>query len=374
MKLNGKYLFNLFDLQRNFDPLQAYAKLGEFTEFARIHSMHLALMIRAKGAPYKKAEYLSKDLFMQILCCALGEQDWPDTADTPEACFNAFALPQDLQSEDSEPYTLEISEGRYAQKLAHITKDAALTHAPEDTRKALTLLAICELAEIDAEQCSFRSEEKLAAASSFAIEPFSAENHLRLTVSDQPYRFLYHTEDTLAEGSTIRTVQLQAIGGIGAKKKVVIELYSQAGAMVSSTQLSLGECRYVTAAGNRIIGFLPTQRKADTSAIRWNNAGCTQLHIETSVPWNLSFADHVSCFDTAGEQEGFLLIRKGRVLSDHYHQFEDMATRSRLDTLDDAVEVVLSKTGYRILTKHGRIISNERETNKTRIVSLYRKS
>lgn len=364
MKLNGNTIVNLLDLQRNFDPLQAYAQLKVYHQFVRIHSLFLGLMIGEQQAEHIKKSFFCTDILENA---AEGKRlsDKYTARECLRELLDTFMINEtrsaydDIKKEIRDEWEKEIARGRYFEKLAYIEKDAGLGHTLQDAQKAVVLLAICEMAEMNAENCRFVSKIKKPAERQSDIKDFTAKDALQIAVGDLPYKFWYHAEDTLAEGETIRTVQLTATGSMSTKKTAVIELYEKkSGKMVCRETLAVGECRWLTAAGDRVIGLLPRVSEANGHRIEWEDGACTALTIHGRQSWTLA-AQKISCFATAGEKEGFLLLREGRVISLYYKLFDDDQHRIRMSMIKNAVEVAHDKRGYRILTADGRVFSSE---------------
>lgn len=411
LKIHGKGILHMLDLKREFDPWEIYKQLDVFCSFARIHSLPLSLMLGDE-----RAAFLDKKFWYYILN---GQYDEGDTAEDKkeydaiiscsgdaETCLKLFFKDYLMRrstikkSDDAKAYLElyfkecfnrqspltneeieagnkslgcmtqnnlkqldeDIQMGWYAEKISHISKAIDEKDSQEQVRKAVALLAICELAEVDARSHSFRTAKQTG------IEDFTAEKALTLKTGDLPYQYWHYEDKTLKEEEQIRTVKLTASG----TGKAVIELHSAGkNQCVERVELKAGESRWLNAVGNRVVKFLPNISMCGDQTITQVTRGQEKLQIRGAKndEWTLNISD-VSSFSTSGEHDGFLLIRNGEIVSLYYHRCSDAVSQMRLEMIPGPiVEVMLTGDGYLILRNNGQIASDFLKTDQ-KFVSL----
>lgn len=385
LKIHGKGILHILDLKREFDPWEIYNQLEVFCAFVRVHSLPLSLMIG-----HERAAILDKKFWYYVLtgqyCGKAADEDAKkheeiiSQSGDAQTCLKAFfddlfyretlmtradiaAGKKSIGNVANEKLAMlddEVREGRYIEKISHICQEIGTQDGSIQT--AIKMLAICELAEVDALSCSFRT------ANQSVISDFGAEKQLILKASSQPYQYWHYGDETLKEDEQIRTVKLTVSG----KGNAVIELYSMENQeCVERVMIEAGESRWLNAVGNRVIKFLPSSSTCGSQTITQETRGQEMLRIQGTKndEWVLNLPD-VSSFSTAGEEEGFLLIRNGEIVSLYYHRCNDTVSQMRLEMIPGpVVEVQLTSDGYLILRSNGQVASDFMKTDK-KYVSL----
>ena len=397
-RLNNKPILNFVDLQREFSPIEVYRQLPAFQSFAKVHCVPLPLLVsHTEDGETRKAAacFLDKAFWLGILQNAA----WPEAQSAAE-CFAYFknetyraalGLKSPADKEENAVQAgstkagieAETADEQIEEKLAFICKSTGLGETSEDARKAVTLLAVCEIAEMNALSCSF--ENLQAEPETGASDPdqpdeitaFPYENNAPLSVGVKPYRFWYYDDDTLTAGSRITTVRVEAKGGSNKYDIVTIELYSQKDkSCVQTITLREGEYRYCNVADGKIIKFLPSISLSDSLCLIRRDYSRPEISVLAygSDSW-VFHMESVSCFAAGERDAGFLFLQNGKVSTGFYKAAENYMVRLRFETIPEPLaEVVITQDGYKLLTASGTVISDTACNGETGVVSLDRYS
>lgn len=392
LKLNDIPIWNLTDLQREFSPMAAYERLPDFCDFARVHCIPLpqVLVSRENGKLYA-AKYFTKSFWYSILT----RQDWPEEVTSPEACLDELVRPlfeqeigggDENNAEQGEEERLRLSRERtdaaISEKLTYIVASASLSGNAGDIRKAVTLLAICQIAEVNPLHQSFRAvepdsdtpvpEEAEAAPNSDGaqsggeplITEFPFEKTAVLAASAEPYCYWYHDEEEPQQGSPIRTVCVKAQPGARPDHLVRIALFSPTtGACVQEITLKKGEFRYCNVSSGRIIGFLPDGTvSSDLAVVRDSYAEKYYTVIPRDADtWKLN-QQGITMAATASQQDGFLLLMDGKVSTAFYKPARDYMVQLQFDmVMMPVVELQVTTDGCRLLLEDGTVLCQGRK-------------
>lgn len=398
LKLNNIPIWNLVDLQREFSPMAAYERLPDFCDFARVHCVPLPQVLdsRENGELYV-AKYFTKSFWYSILT----RLDWPEEVASPEACLDALVRPlfeeeiggadeDNAEQGDEEKRRLsqEHTDAAISEKLSYIAASAGLSGDAGDIRKAVTLLAICQLAEVNPLHQSFRAVEPdsnppeqeeaapgpdsggVPSGGGPSITEFPFEKTAVLAASAEPYHYWYHEESEPREGAPIRTVCVKAQPGAQPDHLVRIALFSPTtGACVQEITLKKGEFRYCNVSSGRIIGFLPDGTvSSDLAVVR-------DSYLEkyyTVIPrdadaWKLN-QQGITMAAAASQQDGFLLLMDGKVSTAFYKPARDYMVRLQFDmVMTPVVELQVTSAGCRLLLEDGTVLCQGRKEQRRRV-------
>lgn len=397
LKINGHTVLNFLDLQEHFSPWAVWEQREAFAAFAKVHSKPLASWLIQKSGVHEELRYLDKAFWLKLLERDLRGEAFPEGENASEVLtaliHDSFA--QDLWDEKvQERLRQERALEQLDEKLNSILSGAGLESSPQDSWTAILLLAICQLAEMDARKQDFQrwtappQQERLAGQGQTEMEQsrgqhevnqFPQADKVSLKARSRPYRYLYHTEETLS-GQRIRTVRVEAVAGDCGARKAAIILCGPDGSRVLRIELAVGEYRDCTVCDGKVIGFLPTLSVHETQCLARKDYHSSEIRIipRNGIEWQLSVdaetARKTTCF-SAGDinKEGFLYIRDGKLMKAYYKPCENYTTRQKLDMIDDRlVEVRLVSGDYLLLTELGEVISSSPQWNgRTGVVTLY---
>lgn len=399
LKINDHIVLNIVDLQEHFYPWEIYDQREAFEVFAQVHCCPLTIWIKGENGAMDAARYLDKHFWLELL---RQKSDMEHREDhTPMDLIQGYLdkmLGGEIQKEEAaKRVRQEISALSLADKLEHICSSADLTVGEAET--AVSLLALCELAEIDARKQDFHRwlppveaaqeqhddvEQRLGQEQDLPVQVTAGEvsdfpevDKVVLRTRREPYRFRYHEADTLESG-TIKTVRLEASSRDGQELRV--ELCREDGSVVQTLEMKAGEYRDCNVANHRMICVLPTLSISDTLCVARKNYASTEITIipRDATEWTLNMdaatEKKISGF-AAGDnvKEGFLYLRSGRLMKGFYKPNENYGIRQQLEMVEDKlVEVRLAEGCYELLTEHGEIISSNPQRNgRTGVVSLY---
>lgn len=397
--LNNKPILNFIDLQREFSPMETYRHLPAFQVFAQVHCIPMPLVLsRTENGESKRyvAVYLKKSFWKDIL----QRGDWPEAQSAPE-CLRIFkeeeaqekinaaeiAEAQKKDVHDNEirlTVDKEVVDAQIEEKLAFICQSGSLGLDQDDIRKAVMLLAICEIAEMNALKCSFAAEPAESEAADVSetkkqddIANFPYENNAPLTAGVNPYRFWYHDDDMLTAGSGISTVRVEAKGGANQYETVRIELYSKkTRECVEKIELAEGEYRYCNVSDEEIVKFLPSVSISDSLCLLRKDYSHPDITVlaSGSESWVLNM-ESVSCFSAGTKDTGFLFVQNGKVRNSFFRPTENYMVKLKFDMVTaPVVEVKITQDGYELLTASGTVVSNTASNGNKGIASLDRNS
>ena len=406
LKLNNIPIWNLVDLQREFSPMAAYDQLQEFCSFAGVHCVPLPqVLVNAENAELYAAKYVTKQFWFSILT----RQNWPEDAASPEDCMDKLLRPlyeqeiggregaDAVQGKTEQQRLLrEFTDAAVSEKLKHIVKSAGLTNDAGDIRQAVTLLAICQLAEVNPLKQSFRAlqPEKSAAAPEQKKSPrpqsrlqnqskpqvefrqtvteFPFEKTAALAASGEPYCYWYHEEAEPRKGERIHTVCIKAQPGSRSDQVVRIALFSPTtGKCVQEITLKKGEFRYCNVSAGKIIGFLPDGAvSTDLCLLRDSYAADHYTVIPKDADaWKLNQRG-ITMAAAGTQQDGFLLLMDGKVSTAFYKPARDYMVQLQFDMIMMPVaELQLTADGCRLLLEDGTVVYNGKK-EKNRCVTL----
>lgn len=391
LKINDHIILNIVDLQEHFSVWEVYEQREAFVVFAQVHCCPLTVWIKAENGSMDAARYLDKHFWLELLRrkpdmeCGAGHMP----VDLIRENLNKILGGEIQKEEAAKRVQLELQSLHLEEKLEHISDSGNLDAA----ETVVELLALCELAEIDARKQDFQRWLPTAAVKqdqplnqgeseqvcSTEILDFPETDRVILLTRREPYRFRYHETDKLESGK-IRTVRLEASSREG--KTLRVELYREDGTIAQMLEMKAGEYRDCNVANHRLICVLPTLSISDTLCVARKDYTSTEITIipRDATPWILnvdaSTAKKITCF-AAGDntKEGFLYLRSGRLMKGFYKPNENYGIRQQLEMVEDRlVEVRLAEGCYELLTERGEIISNNPEKNgRTGVVSLYQR-
>lgn len=395
----GSPILNFKDLQSRFSPTTLYARLGTFCDFSAIHCVPLPLqLIDGESGKRYNAEYITKQFWQQML----RRMEWPKQAKSAEACLD-FLLQDALLAEEKEQglqelsqddeklrelrqesMKKEVSDAKLYDKLRFIAKTGA---ADGDHRKAILLLAISELAEVDVLKTGVgdweepqppkagdaSAPQKAGGASEVGPVLFPYDHTAYLTAASQAYKYWYHDEDVLAPGAEIRTVKVTANAGGNQYTAVQIELYStKTKQCLDKITLKNGEYRYCSVSQGRIIKFLPCVSISDDLCLVRPEYDKSDIQVLSSgaEAWTLN-GENISSFSADKANRGFLLIQDGRINFQFFKGAEDFFSRLTLEMITiPAVEVCIRQDGYEVLLSDGTTIAENPARKRAGIPTL----
>lgn len=412
LKINGHAVLNFLDLQEHFSPWAIWEQQEAYASFVRVHSLPLTVWQVRENGVLQPLQYAGKEFWMDLLeknLCGAAFPAGRDASECLDALLRGKYKDELLKENASGLLEQERLAQRIDEKLRYIMSGARLKETPEDIKTAILLLAICQLAEMDAEKQDFQrwtetlqsdttktasgeKEEKSqdhsvsgtasrteTAAAEQDINDFPQADRVALKARTQPYCYWYHTEDRLT-GKKIRTVRIEAISGEQGDGRVTLLFYRPDGSQAQKVELLAGEYRDCTVSGGRLIGFLPTMSISETLCMARSNYHSSEIRIipRNASEWILNAdaetARKITSF-SAGDntRDGFLYIRNGRLIKAYYKPAENYTIRQKLDLIDDRlVEVRLIPEGYILLTEYGEVISSDPEWNgRTGVITLY---
>lgn len=396
LKINGHSVLNFYDLQEHFSPWPIWEQRESYASFVKVHSLPLKLWMDKENGIREVLRYWEKGFWLRVLEKQLREECFPEMSGAVE-CLQQLGK-QDFgadlsQEEASKRMELEFQQQRLAEKLNYIVKSAKLTDSAEDRKTAIVLLAICQLAEMDADKQDFQRwtepepevpvqhVKEISRKKPLAVagQPFPLADRVTLKARSQPYDYQYHEANVLM-GKKIKTVRVEAVDGDRADSLVTIILRNANGSAAVTVRLKPGQYRDCTVSEGQVIGFLPTMSISKTLCIARKDYSSPDIRIlprngsEWLLDVDVQTARKITCF-SAGDnaKEGFLYIRNGKLTKIYYKQAEDYTTRQKLDMVDDRlVEVLLADGTYRLLTEYGEVISGDPAWDgKTGVPTLY---
>lgn len=381
LKINNTAILNFADLQKEFSPWELYKVLPEFQRFARVHCVPLPLRLLHTEGKGKdeilsyRAEYLDKLFWSGIL----QKLDWkkPESAEVclEEALNQVYVEKAGIQKADGEivygkdaetikaQIEQEAKDAKLQEKLWQITESAGLSSQIDGGKIAMLLLAICEIAEMDATKLDFMNgaEEIMTARESDGVFDFPEADHVPLSAGKRVYRYWKYEESKLKEGTKIKTICVTAKAGKQNAGAVVIELYRESDHSLSETIiLDAGTFRYCNVAEGKVIKFLPLECAGDTLKLTLKNTEHPELIVlpDGTEPWKLDAKD-MTGFASDKKENGFLFIKNGKVNRAFYKTINAYMTEIRMAMiLEPLVEVRIKNGKYELLTEDGQILSD----------------
>ena len=370
--MNGTAILNFLDLQSRFSPLSVYSQLEAFDQFAAVHCVPLPLQLTgARDGKKYAAKYLTKEFWQGIVRRA----QWPEEAmGAQEWCAFILSCARERagEKEAGDGPEQEAADAGLVEKLGFIMESA---DAEREGRKAVVLLALCELAEVDPRKTApedwrpARGQRDARAAPG----PFLYEQTAHFTTDGQVRRYWYYDAAELKPGDKLRTVRIEAADGGNQYARVKLELYSRrTGQCVRTLTLGGGEFCFCTAVGDQIAAVLPSVSLSDELCLTRPDYGRLAIRVRArdGEAWELN-AERVSCFAAGGREQGFLLVQEGKVNSKFYKPAQDYLTRLQLEMIPlPVVEARIGAAGYELLLEDGTTRSSAPGGGRTGVVTL----
>lgn len=377
LRINDTAVLNFYDLQSKFSPPQVYAQMEAFDHFAAVHCVPLPLQLTDAGSGKRYiAEFLTKEFWHGLLHCA----QWPADAASPEDCLMSFLHRQtDACGENGRDHRTqadkEAADAGLTEKLAFIIRCA---ETGRDFRKAVLLLAICELAEADPRKTDAGNWKPAPSTDAGTHKQentpslFPFDQTAYLIPGSQTYQYWCHDGEALEPGAKIQTMRIEAVESGNQYAQVKVELYSQkTGRRLRTFNLKSGEFRYCTVTQGRIIRLLPGVSLSDDLCLSRPNYASPEIKVcpRDGEAWTLN-ADRISFFCAGSRSQGFLLIQNGKVNSKFY-KAADYLTRIQLEMVTlPVVEARVGEDGYELLLEDGTTVTNTPRGTRTGVLSL----
>lgn len=380
-KIDGKPVLNSFELIKSdvFKPLVILDNLSDFLTFAEVHCASLPKVYLNKNKTRQQAEYLKKTNQYDVngFWFSLLKNKSLPAAQSSRECFDKFCKEffgfSRLSKENSRKkdiLTEEIDCLEIDEKLSYICKSASKEGQKDFAPTAVRFLAICEIADADARNYSFKISSKRT--DSLVNISYLPDNTsvLKLTARPEPYKYYYHDDDGLAQGEKISTIKLKAVKGKNIFDKLKVSLYSEkTGELLHTYSIEIGGYRHLNSAGGKIIKFLPTvsvgndicvYREAYTDPVYYIKDGNGTSVIK------LTNASNASSVSAAQDGRGVLFIINGQP----YSQSLSFKNNPYLTNSKDIVEGKLVKDGFVLLHSSGTFFSNLKEFHLKKTASI----
>lgn len=294
-----------------------------------------------------------------------------------DASIRCSAIAIDERINKANSISLELKQMKIAEKLEHII---SVTRTSEKINYLLSfhLLAICELAEINALQLDFRKE----AHNSINYEEILAftgnkddGKTLYLEARQQPYRFGYYESEILSEGSQISVIKIQVSNLKGKNDTATLQFFTSDNKLKTEFILKKGEYRHCTAANGKFIRLFRTMSINDEICVYRESYSSNQIKLDkkngesTYISTNGETVIDISV--GKDEKEGYLLLKDdGKLLKSHYKNdfIKNMYIKLPI------VEMMLIGEGYLFLSSDGLVHSNIKEYKNMRCVRLPRQN
>lgn len=364
LRLNGKPIWNIVDLKNEFSPTEIYRQKKDFLLFAKVHCMVLSTRLTDNRGDGYEACFLTKDFWYKILSF--------DESITSEIPWLDFFVEKRIVEELGESYSKseeksvredienEIKDAFIREKIDCIIKDSN-----EDMLKALVLLAICEIAEIDAREQSFAAA--VADNTSVQLENevreivFDDDKTLTLEASKTHYLLRVFEGNVLPTDAKIRTIKLEAVASVNKYDNAVLDFCNKNGEIISSVSVRPGEYRYINVVLNEVIGFLPSVSMENGCCVYRNGYNSRNIKIATkgSQPRTISKYEYEGLV-SAGKNAGAIFIRNGKIVTDYCDISLDYRTKIIFDMIAaslDIVEIAYVSDTVKVLADNGRVYS-----------------
>lgn len=362
LRLNNTPIWHLIDLQKAFSPLELYEQLPEFLQFATVHCKILESKLKNENGTYK-AVYITKEFWLDILNC----KQWPK--EHSASCLQFFLTSllekenegiaqEDKRQEIKKAVEAEAYDAQLEKKLNHICTDGKLLAS---SPKAIMLLAICEIAEVDARAYHFVPADGSKVVSYGQKQPvlFPQQDEV-VYAPNTNYCFYYHDEETLAADARIRTVTIKAKpstkGNQNKYNQLVIELYSQKeNRCVQTVNLKPGTFRRCNVANGRIIKFLPDIGVERGCFLYRKELSSSELTVKAENRTEKLSLDGLTTFAPLSAQDGCLLVCDGRINTAKCNVALDWTKTMKLQTSLKVVELAWAGRSLCALTETGNV-------------------
>lgn len=240
--------------------------------------------------------------------------------------------------------------------------------------KVLILIAICELAEVNALTANWNtasdSVEKSDESPKDTIPiDFTFENNVPIICNSKPYRFWCFEGSELPLGETIRTVRVEGRRNGNFKKAIVELVCKSTNKCVQKIVLNAGDSVYVNAVGNSIIKALPEYSvSSDNCVIKRGDS--IWVYQKNREAWTTEIKN-VSSLAAGNSDEGFLIVADGKIMT-HFCDLVESSYTAKLiinAIITPVVEVRKAVFGFDILLNDGEIINTHTDV-KSSDVSL----
>ena len=291
LKLSGRFILNLRDLQKKCDPLEILNQKDDFAAFAEVHCVPLPIIFQINEKKYEQAEWLTKEfwnyllkdesIFEEIkagnkaaaelyeeiittLCISYYErkeriQRLKETAQINEIdrkkpwnYYVDICIEKEKQArqEQKEEFTKEdeLELRQYLdffvskENIEKIKREISLAAIQQqievflkkdacqsmDMKTIIEATAVIMLLEIKAQDAIFKKKAQIEQQSGPQYMMMAKEDRVvQLTTSSRPYLYYLFEEDRLPEKVKIETVRIEAGIGRNQFEKVIIQLYSE---------------------------------------------------------------------------------------------------------------------------------------------------
>ncbi|MBR6777617.1 MAG: hypothetical protein IKM27_07710 [Clostridia bacterium] len=372
LRLNGVALWNLTDLKREFSPVELYEKRSEFLLFARVHCMVLSSRLIDSDNDTYEAYYLTKAFWYGVLndcdkyCSDNSESElWRHLEKSIGDKYSDAEAVEGIKTEIEK----ELSDAEIHEKLAYVEEQLKALELKETS--AVCVLAICEISEIDARSCDYKSTAKNADDAPCVQEGISCLDSdmldgaeilsVSFKASKQAFRYRKYDSASLSSGSRISTVCIEALQGVNKYDNVMLELYNGDDKLESTVTLRPGEHRYVTVADGRIIDFLPAVNIEDGLCVYRKGYGSKNTVISAKNKQDRTVAKHEpSAFVSLGQNNGALFVCGGKLITEYCTVETDYRTRLMLEMILSelkVIEMINSGQNVKVLTEEGKVYS-----------------
>lgn len=376
LRLNNVPIWNLIDLKNEFSPIELFRQRDEFLRFAKVHCMVLSTRLTDSSQESYEAYYLTKEFWFNVLS---GKWNIATQDDNSALwCFLNYRAQEELgDSSDEEESKIkadiekEVSDAQLDDKLRYIENCISSNQSEANSLLSASLLAICEIAEVDARECRFSSlhqEEAESDNQQTNIELISGDENntnkviaVSLKASKKPYKFRAYDETNLTPGSVINTVCIEATPGVNKYDNVVMEFYNRHDILIATITIRPGEHRFATVTQGKLIGFLPAVSIENGCCVYRTgyNSQSTKIRIEDEQPRTISKFEPTS-FVSLGKNGGAILIRDGKIVTDYCKVGMDHRTRLVLEMLLaglNVAEIAHFGESVKVLTAEGKVYS-----------------
>ncbi len=369
LRINGERILNFMDLRENFSPAELYGQLADFRRFAAVHCVPLGICYTDSDTQELYiARYVTKEFWYSLL----GRSQWPDQtapAQLLDALVKELVPQRESAGEEAGTPEQDIA-GEAADGFLYEKLEAIVRGGVQDAVRAVLMLAISELSEVDAR--TVRSGEWQENDIPSRPEGFGYVDEAPLAVSKIPYRFLCRGGGALKPGERIRTVRIAAKAGRSGKFATVELWPDGASSPVLTQKLAPGEYRYCSAVGDRIICFLPSLCVSDDlCAFRAGYSGQTiRVKPQNGEEWELR-EDGITSMSAGSGGRGMLFVQNGRLNFAFFRDAEDSFSRFVLESITKpAVEVRVTEGGFEVLLEDGTTAAGGDVLPRTGVLSL----
>lgn len=367
LRLNGKPIWNIVDLKKDFSVTEIYGQRKEFFVFARVHCSVLSTRLVDNDSESYEASFLTKDFWCKIL--SFDEDITPDDSwldyFVQKRIFEELGEKHSKSEEKSirEDIETELRDAFIREKLDYIIKNG---NVKDTDVKAVIYLAICEIAEVDVREQIFEvavaEDTEIHQKNNIQDIVFDEEkNILTVNASKTRYHLKVFEGKVLPENLKIRTVRIEAVASVNKYYNAVLEFCNKKGEIISSVTVRPGEYRYMNVVGDEVVGFLPSVSIENGCCVYRNGYGSRNVKIATngSQPRTISKYEY-ECFVSAGKNAGALFIRNGKIVTDYCDFPLDYRTKLVFDMIVaslNVAEIACIGNTVKVLSNSGKVYS-----------------